>query len=79
VNHASSATTMTARIMNTTMRCAPARLAFFGDKYGDEVRVLSMASLDRAVRRTHVRRTGDIAFQDRVGVRRGGRDPPHRA
>ena len=57
-------------------RSSPARAALFGEKYGDEVRVVSMGAGQAATRSaysvelcggTHVRRTGDIGLVTVVG------------
>jgi alanyl-tRNA synthetase len=58
---------VSARVMRYDDAIRAGALAFFGDKYGDEVRVIAMG--DGAVNHstelcggTHVRRTGDIGF-----------------
>jgi alanyl-tRNA synthetase len=64
VNGAIQANTdVTARIMKYDEAIRAGALAFFGDKYGDEVRVLSMGDFSTELcGGTHVRRTGDIGF-----------------
>ena len=64
-------TTVTTRMMSKEDATAAGALALFGEKYGEEVRVVAMGGQDAGANKpysielcggTHVRRTGDIGF-----------------
>ncbi len=68
-------TAVTTRLMTPETAVAEGAMALFGEKYGDEVRVVSMGGSDPAGKPfsvelcggTHVRRTGDIGLFRVVG------------
>ena len=77
---------VTTRIMAVDDATASGARALFGEKYGDEVRVVAMGegggnTMGWSVELcggTHVRRTGDIGVISVVGESGVARGPPHR-
>src|SRR5260221_13581522 len=79
---------VTTRLMTPDRATEAGALALFGEKYGDEVRVVAMGDIDEEAKRpysielcggTHVRRTGDIGLAKIVSesaVAAGGRPLP---
>ena len=77
------------RLMTPDEAIEAGALALFGEKYGEEVRVLSMGGAAPTRKRdaaysvelcggTHVRRLGDIGLMKIVGRGGGRRRAPHR-